>query len=99
MLHPSEPPIPEVYTVKELEVSTVTQLKSICDENSITYSSSDVKDKLIGKISKYQGAAYTETDLESKTLAQLEAICDGRGITYTAENTDTELKALIIADV
>lgn len=99
MLLPSTPPTPEVFTISELEAKTVTQLKAICDENSITYNTSDVKDKFIGKISEYQGTAYTEDDLTTKTLTQLQAICDGRGITYTAENTEVELKALIIADV
>lgn len=58
-----------------------------------------MKDKLIGKISKYQGTAYIEADLDTKTLTQLQAICDGRGITYTLENTDIEIKALIVADI
>lgn len=89
----------EVFTIAQLEAKTVAELKVICDENSISYNTSDVKDKLIGKISEYQGTAYIETDLTSKTLTQLQAICDGRGITYTAGNTDIELKSLIIADV
>lgn len=99
MLLPSTPPVTEELTIAQLEAKTVAELKIICDGNSISYTSSDVKDKLIGKISKYQQTAYSSSDLVSKTLTQLQSICDGRGITYTAQNTDTELKALIIADV
>ena len=100
MLLPNTPPTTEEtlkYTISELEAKTVAQLKVICDGYSITYTTSDVKDRLIAKISKYEGISYTETDLATKIITQLQAICDGLGIVYDGTEDETALKALILA--
>ena len=76
---------------------TVTELKSICDNLSITYTTSDVKDKLIALIAKNKGIRYVESDLTSKTLTNLQAICDGLGITYIGSDDEAALKAKILA--
>lgn len=52
---------------------------------------------MIALIANNQNISYIESDLTSKTLANLQAICDGLGLTYVAEDTDVELKALILA--
>lgn len=85
----------ETYTISTLESKTNSELKSICDELSITYASNDVKDKLVALIANEEGIKYTESNLSSKTLSNLRAICDGLGISYTDEDTE-ELKALIL---
>lgn len=96
MLHPSQPPT-ETYTIATLESKTNAELKTICDDLSVTYGASDVKDKLVALIAKKKGLKYTEANLSSKTLANLKAICDGLGLTYEADDTEEELKALILA--
>lgn len=48
-------------------------------------------------IAKKENLSYTESNLTSKTTSELKAICDGLEITYDADETDDELKALILA--
>ena len=81
-----------------MESKTVANLKEICDEYSISYTSSDVKNKLIAMIVKELGLVYTEDNLESKSISELRAICDGLGIEYDTDFTEEELIELIIIE-
>lgn len=81
-----------------MKSKTVAELKAICDYRNITYTTNDVKNKLVALIVKDEGISYTSSDLESNTTAELKAICDGLGIAYTDSNTDDELKEFILAN-
>ena len=86
------------YTIEELENTTVANLKVICDEYSITYTSNDVKNKIIAMIVKELGLIYTEEELSGKTISELRAICDGLEIEYDTDFTEEELIELIIIE-
>ena len=70
----------------------------ICDENSITYASNDVKNKLIAMIVNELGLVYTEDNLSDKSISELRAICDGLEIEYDTNFTEEELRELIIIE-
>lgn len=55
-----------------------------------------MKDKLVASIAKKEQLSYTDEELELKTLAQLRAICDGLELNYEEDNTEEELKSLIL---
>lgn len=95
LLLPNESPVS--YTIASLESMTNAQLQAICDELSISYSTSDVKMKLVSLIANNQNIVYTSDDLIGKTLTQLQAICDGLGISYDGTEDEATLKALILS--
>ena len=81
-----------------MESKTVANLKEICEEYDISYTSNDVKNKLIAMIVNELGLAYTEDNLGSKSISELRAICDGLEIEYDTDFTEEELIELIIIE-